>query len=116
MLLSTKSAKSNKNVLTKVLTRHIIVSIATKHKTTAQGENMITREDLANKKIDKLENIEQAKEMINVLTYDECLAALNGTKNIPHELYSALIARAKEANNGKTTLALIIAGLQNISN
>lgn len=43
---------------------------------------MITREDLANKKIDKLENIEQAKEMINALTYDECLAALNGTKNI----------------------------------
>lgn len=43
---------------------------------------MITREDLANKKIDKLENIEQAK----------------------------------EANNGKTTLALVIAGLQNISN
>lgn len=77
---------------------------------------MITREDLANKKINKLENIEQAKEMINILTYDECLAALNGTKNIPHELYSALMARAKEANNGKTTLALVIAGLQNISN
>lgn len=54
--------------------------------------------------------------MINLLTYDECLAALNGTKNIPHELYSALMARAKEANNGKTTLALVIAGLQNISN
>ena len=54
--------------------------------------------------------------MINILTYDECLAALNGTKNIPHELYSALMARAKEANNGKTTLALVIAGLQNISN
>ena len=45
---------------------------------------MITREDLANKKIDKLENIEQAKEMINLLTYDECLAVLNGTKNIPN--------------------------------
>ena len=28
---------------------------------------MITREDLANKKIDKLESIEQAKEMINLL-------------------------------------------------
>lgn len=81
-----------------------------------QEENMITREDLANKKIDKLENIEQAKEMINLLTYDECLAVLNGTKNIPHELYSALMARAKEANDGKTTLALVIAGLQNISN
>lgn len=57
---------------------------------------MITREDLANKKIDKLENIEQAKEMINLLTYDECLAVLNGTKNIPHELYSALMAQAKK--------------------
>lgn len=47
---------------------------------------MITREDLANKKIDKLESIEQAKEMINLLTYDECLAVLNGTKNIPLHL------------------------------
>lgn len=80
------------------------------------GGNMITREDLANKKIDKLENIEQAKEMINILTYDECLAVLNGTKNIPHELYSALMAQAKKENNGITSLALVIAGLQNISN
>ena len=77
---------------------------------------MITREDLANKKIDKLENIEQAKEMINLLTYDECLAVLNGTKNIPHELYSALMAQAQKDNNGITSLALVIAGLQNISN
>ena len=77
---------------------------------------MITREDLANKKIDKLENIEQAKEMINLLTYDECLAVLNGTKNIPHELYSALMAQAKKENNGIISLALVIAGLQNISN
>lgn len=76
----------------------------------------MTREDLKNKKIDKLENIEQAKEMINLLTYDECLAVLNGTKNVPHEIYSTLMARAKEENGGKTTLALIIAGLQNISN
>lgn len=39
MLLSTKSAKSNKKVLTKVLIRHIIVSTATKHKTTTQEGN-----------------------------------------------------------------------------
>ena len=77
---------------------------------------MITREDLANKKIDKLENIEQAKEMISLLTYDECLAALNGTRNIPHEIYSALMAQAKKENNGIASLALVIAGLQNISN
>lgn len=57
---------------------------------------MITREDLANKKIDKLENIEQAKKMINLLTYVECLAVLNGTKNIPNEIYSALMAQAKK--------------------
>lgn len=75
---------------------------------------MITREDLANKKIDKLESIEQAKEMINLLTYDECLAVLNGTKNIPHEIYSALMAQAKKENDGITSLALVIAGLQNI--
>ena len=62
---------------------------------------MITREDLANKKIDKLENIEQAKEMINTLTYDECLAALNGTKNISHELYSSLMNKANSRNGQK---------------
>lgn len=77
---------------------------------------MITREDLANKKIDKLESIEQAKEMINLLTYDECLAVLNGTKNMPHEIYSALMTQAKKENNGIVSLALVIAGLQNISN
>lgn len=76
----------------------------------------MTRKDLKDKKIDKLENIEQAKEMINLLTYDECLAVLNGTKDIPHEIFSALMERAKEANGNKLTLALIIAGLQNISN
>lgn len=108
--------KKNKFMLDKCSIRVYYCGIRTKHKTTKQEENMITREDLANKKIDKLENIEQAKEMINLLTYDECLAVLNGTKNIPHELYSALMARAKEANDGKTTLALVIAGLQNISN
>mgnify|MGYP000886190238 FL=1 len=77
---------------------------------------MITREDLANKKIDKLENIDQAKKMINLLTYDECLAVLNATKNIPNEIYSALMAQAKKENDGITSLALVIAGLQNISN
>lgn len=110
-----KMFKKNKFMLDKCSIRVYYCGIRTKHKT-SRRENMITREDLANKKIDKLENIEQAKEMINLLTYDECLAVLNGTKNIPHELYSALMARAKEANDGKTTLALVIAGLQNISN
>lgn len=110
-----KMFKKNKFILDKCSIRVYYCGIRTKHKT-SRRENMITREDLANKKIDKLENIEQAKEMINLLTYDECLAVLNGTKNIPHELYSALMARAKEANDGKTTLALVIAGLQNISN
>lgn len=88
--------KKNKFMLDKCSIRVYYCGIRTKHKTTKQEENMITREDLANKKIDKLENIEQAKEMINLLTYDECLAVLNGTKNIPHELYSALTAQAKK--------------------
>lgn len=110
-----KMFKKNKFMLDKCSIRVYYCGIRTKHMT-SRRENMITREDLANKKIDKLENIEQTKEMINLLTYDECLAVLNGTKNIPHELYSALMARAKEANDGKTTLALVIAGLQNISN
>ena len=76
----------------------------------------MTRQDLINKSIDKLNSIKEELELINILDYDECIAVLNGTKNLPTELHSALMKRAKEANGGKTTLALAMAGMQNIVN
>ena len=69
----------------------------------------MTRQDLVNKSIDALE-------LINILEYDECIAVLTGTKNLPSEIHSALMRRGKEANGGKTTLALAMAGIQNIVN
>lgn len=76
----------------------------------------MTRQDLVNKSIDKLNTVKEAIEMISLLEYDECIAVLNGTKNLPEEVHAALMKRAKEANGGKTTLALIVAGMQNIVN
>lgn len=59
---------------------------------------------------------EEALELIEILEYDECIAVLTGTKNLPSEIHSALMRRGKEANGGKTTLALAMAGIQNIVN
>ena len=67
----------------------------------------MTRQDLVNKSIDKLNTVKEALELINILEYDECIAVLTGTKNLPSEIHSALMRRGKEANGGKTTLALL---------
>lgn len=64
----------------------------------------MTRQDLVNKSIDKLNTVKEALELINILEYDECIAVLTGTKNLPSEIHSALMRRGKEANGGKTTL------------
>ena len=69
----------------------------------------MTRQDLVNKSIDKLNTVKEALELINILEYDECIAVLTGTKNLPSEIHSALMRRGKEANGGKTTLALAMA-------
>lgn len=74
----------------------------------------MTRQDLVNKSIDKLNTVKEALELIEILEYDECIAVLTGTKNLPSEIHSALMRRGKEANGGKTTLALAMAGIQNI--
>ncbi len=71
---------------------------------------------LVNKSIDKLNTVKEALELIEILEYDECIAVLTGTKNLPSEIHSALMRRGKEANGGKTTLALAMAGIQNIVN
>lgn len=40
----------------------------------------MTRQDLVNKSIDKLNTVKEALELINILEYDECIAVLTGTK------------------------------------
>lgn len=67
----------------------------------------MTRQDLVNKSIDKLNTVKEALELINILEYDECIAVLTGTKNLPSEIHSALMRRGKEANGGKTTLRTV---------
>lgn len=74
----------------------------------------MTRKDLAEKRIDKLDSMEQALELISLLDYDECIAVLNSTKHLPTVMYKALMERAK-AQRG-VTLELITAGLQAIVN
>jgi hypothetical protein len=73
------------------------------------------RADLLNKKVDQLNSIGEALELISLLNYGECIAVLMNTKNIPSEMHAALMKRAKEANGG-TTLELVIAGMQNVVN
>ena len=75
----------------------------------------MTRTDLLNKKVDQLNSIDEALELISLLNYDECIAVLMNTKNIPIEIHAALMKRAKEAN-GSITLELVIAGMQNVVN
>ena len=43
----------------------------------------MTRQDLVNKSIDKLNTVKEALELIEILEYDECIAVLTGTKNLP---------------------------------
>ncbi len=74
----------------------------------------MTRKDLAKKKIDKLENMQQALEMINILNYDECLAVLNGVQRMPSIMHKALIDRAKSLKG--VTYELIVAGIQAVVN
>lgn len=45
----------------------------------------MTRQDLVNKSIDKLNTVKEALELIEILEYDECIAVLTGTKNLPSE-------------------------------
>lgn len=75
----------------------------------------MTRDDLLNKKVEKLNNVSEALELISMLNYGECIAVLMNTKNIPSEIHAALMARAKEAHGG-TTLELVMAGMQNVVN
>ena len=70
----------------------------------------MTRQHLVNKSIGKLNTVKEALELIEILEYDECIAVLTGTKNLPSEIHSALMRRGKEANGGKTTLEVLFRG------
>lgn len=72
------------------------------------------RRDLEEKSIEKLESIEQALEMINILDYEECIAALKGVNRMPYVMYKALIDRAKSLKG--ISFELIVAGMQSIVN
>lgn len=74
----------------------------------------MTREDLAMKRIDRLEGIEQALETISILNYEECIAVLKGVERMPSEIHKALMNRAKEQRG--VTVELIAAGMQAVVN
>lgn len=74
----------------------------------------MTRRDLAEKRVEKLDGMEQALEMINMLDYNECIAALKGVHQMPYVMHKALIDRAKSLRGN--TSELIIAGIQAIVN
>lgn len=76
----------------------------------------MTREQLANKEIKKPNNLEEAIELINILTYDECIKLLQRLKNTPVEIFNALIDRAKKLNNNKISFDLAVAAIQGIAN
>lgn len=42
----------------------------------------MTRQDLVNKSIDKLNTVKEALELINILEYDECICSFNRNKKI----------------------------------
>lgn len=74
----------------------------------------MTRTDLENKTIEKLNSIDEALEMISLLDYDECIVELNGLHNVPHVIFKALINRAKSIKGN--TLELMIASMQCVVN
>lgn len=53
----------------------------------------MTRQDLVNKSIDKLNTVKEALELIEILEYDECIAVLTGTKNLPWDSSSITTRR-----------------------
>lgn len=70
----------------------------------------MTRKDLAEKKIESLDGLDEAMQMIRILNYDECIAALKGVNRMPAVMHKAIIDRAKSFNG--VTAELIIAGMQ----
>lgn len=74
----------------------------------------MTRTDLINKKVTKLNSIEEGIEMIGILSYDECIAALKECHDLPKMIFDAIVSRAKTLRGA--TLELIIASMQCVVN
>lgn len=74
----------------------------------------MTRKDLETKSIEKLNSIDEAIELINLLNYDECIELLKGLHNVPADLLKAITNRAKSLKGN--TPELLIASLQCLVN
>lgn len=74
----------------------------------------MTRKELEKKRIEKLNSMDQALEMISILNYEECIEALKGVNRMPSVMYNALMDRAKSLKGN--TFELIVAGMQAIVN
>lgn len=74
----------------------------------------MTRKDLENKSIEKLNSIDEAIELINLLNYEECIELLNRLHNVPADLLKAIINRAKSLKGN--TIELLTASLQCLIN
>ena len=74
----------------------------------------MTRKDLETKSIEKLNSIDEAVELINLLNYDECIYLLNSLHNVPADLLKAIINRAKSLKGN--TVELVKASFQCLVN
>ena len=86
-----------------------IITISNKERNTkkVKGYKDMTRTDLEKKSITKLNTIDEAIEMINVLTYEECIELLKRCHDLPVEIFKAIINRARSLK-GLTTELLIM--------
>ena len=76
---------------------------------------MITREQINAQRVTKLNSLEEASELIETLTYSECIACLKGVKRMPADVLHALTERAKEEAGG-TNFEIIEAAMQAVAN
>ena len=75
----------------------------------------MTRTDLQNKRIEKLNSIEEMHELVNILNYDECIEVLKRCHNLPVEIVNHLVEKAKK-EAGKMTLEIVMASMQTALN
>jgi len=74
----------------------------------------MTRKELENKSIEKLNSMDEAIELINLLNYDECIKLLNSLHNVPSDLLKAIINRGKSLKGN--TVELLTASIQCLVN
>lgn len=74
----------------------------------------MTRKDLETKSVEKLNSIDEAIELINLLNYDECIYLLNSLHHVPADLLKAIINRAKSLKGN--TIELLTASIQCLVN